>query len=132
MRIRLVDEGNLPPAADSLEDRVVLGGVLLGDRGRLKAEDLFGGPAEHPFRSRVPQHHGAVGVERDDGVGGGFDDRARGRVHPLPVTAPRNLAGRGTPSWVRLFCHHTLMVPPWNRPGQWKAVTPLLGGAVFF
>jgi hypothetical protein len=127
-------EGDLPAAAYSLEDRVVLGGEFLGDRGRLKADHFFRGPAEHPLRGRVPQHHVPVGVERDDGVGGGFDDRARGCVYPLPAAAFRGLTGRGSPrsdppSWVCLICHHPFMVPPRNHPGQRKTVTPLLDGA---
>jgi hypothetical protein len=90
-------EGDLAATPDPLEDRVVLGGEFLGDHGERQAHYLFSGPAEHPLRGRVPQHHVSVGVERDDGVGGGFDDRARGHVYPLPVALNCASTGRDRP-----------------------------------
>jgi len=84
-------EGDLAAATDPLEYRVVLRGEFLGDDERFKAEHFRGGPAEHPLRGRVPQHDGTVGVEGDDGVGRGLDDRARGRVNPVPVITSRDL-----------------------------------------
>ena len=124
----------LGAAADPLEDRVVLGGQLLGDRRRIKADHLVGGPAEHPLRGRVPQHHCPVRAEGDDRVGRGLDDGARGGVYPLLVAPPcEPTRRRGSccsipPRWVRLLCHHIFMVPPRQGPGQRKPVTSFLGG----
>ena len=110
-------EGDLPATADPLEDGVVLGGALLGDRRRLEADHLFGRPAEHPLRRRVPEHDGAVGAVGHDRVSGALDNGASGRVDPVLAAPPHGLAGRGgprsaSPRWVRLLCHHTFMVPP--------------------
>ena len=73
-------EGDLAAAADPFQDRVVLGLQLLGDDLRLQADDLGRGPAEHPLGGRVPQHHVAVGAERDDRVGRALDHGPRHRV----------------------------------------------------
>ena len=59
--------------------------VIGNDGANRLSHHLRGRITEHAFRGRVPQHHVPVGAERDDGVGGGFDDRAGGRVYLIPA-----------------------------------------------
>ena len=50
-------ERDLAAAANPLQHRVVLGLQFLRDDRRLLADDLGGGPAEHPLGGRIPQQH---------------------------------------------------------------------------
>jgi hypothetical protein len=91
-------EGDLAAAPDPLQDRVVLGLQLLGDDLGLKADDLRGGPAEHPLGGRVPQHHRPVGAERHDRISRALD---HGACRHVRAAADRP----------RLLCGHVNIVP---------------------
>jgi len=85
-------EGDLPAAADPLQDSVVLRLQFLRDDLRLLADDLGSGPPEEALRRRIPQQHGAVGGQGHDRVSGGIDDRARRRVHAVRPASYRGSA----------------------------------------